>query len=639
MRKVKGWGGEKGDGEAEGESEAKMGKTGTVTETESKTARDEWRPRAADGAKPPGVGAWARSRIRRNIQRNPLSLFHDAPADNNNDDEDNSLPPTSMDPITIGDASPSARQSILGSFLRGRPRGTSQSHPSPPHDQSTRDSPPPAIPPADHASGHRRRPAAASSNLQPSVSQSNSTPGFSQMLRRRRSAGTVSAAPSQAPAVAVARTVTGPAASSSHSHAPAAGNGPAHRIRLVPHIDSRRSLRFDPISRDVREGDPPLRIGRFTDRSGLGLAAANAMGSNKLAFKSKVVSRAHAEIWVEAGGRFFIRDTKSSSGTFLNHVRLSPANNESRPHELKDGDLLQLGVDYQGGTEDIYKCVKIKVEVNREWQSHTNPFNANALKQLKAIAIPQQSGNGKKVAAKSALPDCCICLFCVTIHQALFIAPCSHAFHYKCIRPLLESNHPAFSCPLCRTFADLEEDVEVEVDQELDSISIADASAAISAVAVAMTAVGDRPNTGDGSSRERERGERDVGAETEVEADTGASRLGAGLRPRRVPPSVGGNAPRVVSGAVTEDVDAEMEDVVALPPLPESNSVLAIEQEYPDGDRMADIRENSGSPVPVPGPARGNGYSEVDFEVEGGSSDGSGNAIERASSMPGKRKR
>ena len=28
MRKVKGWGGEKGDGEAEGESEAKMGKTG-----------------------------------------------------------------------------------------------------------------------------------------------------------------------------------------------------------------------------------------------------------------------------------------------------------------------------------------------------------------------------------------------------------------------------------------------------------------------------------------------------------------------------------------------------------------------------------------------------------------------------------
>lgn len=106
----------------------------------------------------------------------------------------------------------------------------------------------------------------------------------------------------------------------------------------------------------------------------MGLAAANALGSNKLAFKSKVVSRAHAEIWAEAGGRFLIKDTKSSSGTFLNHVRLSPANTESRPSELKDGDLLQLGVDYQGGTEDIYKCVKIKIEMGREWQAQTNPF-------------------------------------------------------------------------------------------------------------------------------------------------------------------------------------------------------------------------------------------------------------------------
>ena len=74
------------------------------------------------------------------------------------------------------------------------------------------------------------------------------------------------------------------------------------------------------------------------------------------------------------GGRFFICDTKSSSGTFLNHIRLSPANNESRAHEIKDGDLLQLGVDYQGGTEDIYKCVKIKIEVGREWQNTNNPF-------------------------------------------------------------------------------------------------------------------------------------------------------------------------------------------------------------------------------------------------------------------------
>ncbi|TFK84775.1 SMAD/FHA domain-containing protein [Polyporus arcularius HHB13444] len=541
-----------------------------------------------------------------------------------------------MDPLTLGDTSASARQSILGSFLRGRPRGTSQSHPSSPHhDPATRESPPPSSAANEHTSGHRRRPAAASSNIQPSVSQSTSTPGFSQMLRRRRSAGTLAATGGpQLPTVAVARTVTGPAASGSSS-IPAAGTGPGHRIRLVPHLDTRRSLRFDPISRDVREGDPPLRIGRFTDRSGLGLAAANAMGSNKLAFKSKVVSRAHAEIWCESGGRFFIRDTKSSSGTFLNHVRLSPANNESRPHELKDGDLLQLGVDYQGGTEDIYKCVKIKIEVGREWQNHSNPFNVNALKQLKAIAIPTapSAGAGKKVAAKSALPDCCICLFCVTIHQALFIAPCSHAFHYKCIRPLLETHHPAFSCPLCRTFADLEEDVEVEVDAELDANSLADASA-ISAMAVATTAVGDRPSSGDASSRERD---RDVGAETEVELDMGASRLGSVLRGRRAPPVPSSGSNNHVGDDVAENVDAEMEDVMVLPPLPESNSVLGMD--FMDGDRMIEVREDSASPVPVPGPAHASlgGYSEVD-EVESGGSDGSAH-VGLDATLHGKRKR
>jgi hypothetical protein len=41
---------------------------------------------------------------------------------------------------------------------------------------------------------------------------------------------------------------------------------------------------------------------------------------------------------------------------------------------MKDGDILQLGVDYQGGAEDIYKSVKIRVEVGREWQAAPNAF-------------------------------------------------------------------------------------------------------------------------------------------------------------------------------------------------------------------------------------------------------------------------
>ncbi|KZT65228.1 hypothetical protein DAEQUDRAFT_731620 [Daedalea quercina L-15889] len=489
-----------------------------------------------------------------------------------------------MDPLSIGSESIAARQSILGSFLRPRPRGASQSHPSPPADAS-RDSPPPAVSPSD---APRRRNVPA---LQPSASQA----GLTQMLRRRRSAGALaSTATPQVPVLA------GRPATSNNVINPL-----THRIRLVPHLASRSSLRFEPICRDVREGDPPLRIGRFTDRSGLGLAAANALGSNKLAFKSKVVSRAHAEIWAEAGGRFFIKDTKSSSGTFLNHVRLSLANTESRPAELRDGDILQLGVDYQGGNEDIYKCVKIKIEMGREWQAHANPFNANALKQLKAISIPN-TAISKKTLPKSSLPDCCICLFAVTIHQALFIAPCSHAFHYKCIRPLLETHHPAFSCPLCRTFANLEEDVEVEIEGSVfaaDDDADADASIVVAAVS-AVAGATERPATGDSHhshsrSRERDR-DRDPGAETEVE------------EPR---PIRGRAAQHYVAGAAA-DADIEMADGdgVLLPPLPEG-SPLMVARAWTAVNDPRD-RDGSVSPVPVPGPAG------MAMELSEGSDDG-----------------
>jgi hypothetical protein len=33
--------------------------------------------------------------------------------------------------------------------------------------------------------------------------------------------------------------------------------------------------------------------------------------------------------------QFFVKDTKSSSGTFLNHIRLSPPSVESKPFAIK----------------------------------------------------------------------------------------------------------------------------------------------------------------------------------------------------------------------------------------------------------------------------------------------------------------
>lgn len=447
--------------------------------------------------------------------------------------------------VAVQEESPSlpSRTTILGSFLRGRPRNSSQSHIT--SDTTPRELSPSPQPPSPGIGQHRRNRPTIVTTL-----PSQSGLGLSHMLRRRRSAGNMVVSPTtttttnpspptiqppsnilsplttstSAPANPLSTTTVSPSATTPISLPVPAPSVPApppppppgtHRIRLVPHLDSRRTLRFDAIGRDLREGDPPLRIGRFTDRSGLGLAAVNALGSNKLAFKSKVVSRAHAEIWVEAGGKFFIKDSKSSSGTFLNHVRLSPANTESRPFQMKDGDILQLGVDYQGGAEDIYKSVKIRVEVGREWQAAPNAFNTNALKNLKTLALPIKSAAGlvpglKPTNGKSQIPDCCICLFSVTIRQALFIAPCSHTFHYKCIRPLLETHHPAFSCPLCRTFADLEEDVEVEVPWEESDLEC-DGDAG--------TGAGTGVGAGEKECVDAGEREREAGMETETEGD------------------------------------------------------------------------------------------------------------------------
>ena len=72
-------------------------------------------------------------------------------------------------------------------------------------------------------------------------------------------------------------------------------------------MESTRSIPFEPIIRDAIENGPVIRVGRFTDRvtggnQGNG-SAPNAPNALKIAFRSKVVSRGHAEIWVEEGGK------------------------------------------------------------------------------------------------------------------------------------------------------------------------------------------------------------------------------------------------------------------------------------------------------------------------------------------------
>ncbi|OMH84183.1 E3 ubiquitin-protein ligase DMA2 [Zancudomyces culisetae] len=243
-------------------------------------------------------------------------------------------------------------------------------------------------------------------------------------------------------------------------------------IRIVPNIiDVRHSLYFEVIDRDAPEG-LVLKVGRFTDKV--------STHKNKIAFKSKVVSRSHAEIWTE-GGVFYIKDTKSSSGTFLNNMRLCPPGVESRPFQLKDGDTLQLGVDYQGGSIDIYKCVRIRLEINRNWQRNKDgafrSMNSMSLhlkitQVLKSIQKAYYSLEHDKDTDKN---ECCICLCTMQAFQALFVAPCSHCYHYKCVKQMLFTS-TGFSCPICRTYADLEADINSEEygghvsDEEMDHV-------------------------------------------------------------------------------------------------------------------------------------------------------------------------
>lgn len=100
-----------------------------------------------------------------------------------------------------------------------------------------------------------------------------------------------------------------------------------------------------------------LRIGRQTNAKTL------PTPSNGF-FDSKVLSRQHAEIFADRHGQIFIRDVKSSNGTFINGARLSPENRDSEPKPLNTQDHLELGIDIV--SEDQKTVVHHKVAAKVE---------------------------------------------------------------------------------------------------------------------------------------------------------------------------------------------------------------------------------------------------------------------------------
>ncbi|KAK4954884.1 hypothetical protein LTR10_007076 [Elasticomyces elasticus] len=243
-------------------------------------------------------------------------------------------------------------------------------------------------------------------------------------------------------------------------------------IRFIPHVETRStrpSLLFTTMSRTLRTTTSIVRVGRYSERDNNNNSTTQSTSDFlPVGFKSKVVSRRHCEFW-HSNSQWYIRDVKSSSGTFLNHVRLSPPGQESRPFEVNDGDTVQLGIDFKGGEEVIFRCVKIRIECNRGWQKSLNAYNTTAHKRLlKNAGVVSRKTRDSDAASVNSSSECSICLNPVAPCQALFVAPCSHVWHYKCVRNLVHgSNYPNFLCPNCRFVADLEADVE-PVEEELD---------------------------------------------------------------------------------------------------------------------------------------------------------------------------
>lgn len=99
----------------------------------------------------------------------------------------------------------------------------------------------------------------------------------------------------------------------------------------------------------IQEPNQEIKIGRS-------IAKSKVMESNAI-FDCKVLSRNHAVFWYsEKENKFFIKDTKSSNGTFLNDKKLG----QSEYEEIFSGDILKFGVDVVESTKKdgiVHGCI------------------------------------------------------------------------------------------------------------------------------------------------------------------------------------------------------------------------------------------------------------------------------------------
>ncbi|KAF9937605.1 hypothetical protein BGZ75_008001 [Mortierella antarctica] len=181
----------------------------------------------------------------------------------------------------------------------------------------------------------------------PSVSTASATAALS-LASPTLSATSVSSASSSSSS-------SSPPADSKHStmNGSSSDDTPQNPVLILEPINNS----FAPKSLDLQD-QTRIKIGRQT-------GVATAPGPSNGYFDSKVLSRVHAEVWSE-NGKVFLRDLKSSNGTFLNGKRLSPESVESEPVVLSQNDNLEFGIDIMDENGALlHEKVACKIYISR----------------------------------------------------------------------------------------------------------------------------------------------------------------------------------------------------------------------------------------------------------------------------------
>ncbi|KAL3900482.1 MAG: hypothetical protein SGCHY_001301 [Lobulomycetales sp.] len=261
------------------------------------------------------------------------------------------------------------------------------------------------------------------------------------------------------------------------------------RLQLIPWstVPMVKPILNELVERRVKDGQK-FKVGRQVTKEippGQPIPALEDPNPLDVWLLSKVVSRQHAEFSIQ-DGQIYLRDVGSSSGTFLNKMRLSPTTKESKPFPVKEGDIIQFGVDYKGRPDDVYKSITVRIGFYDQSWVHKQRKKANPTKYKysfrKAMISLLNSTNSTPETQREndEVPECCICYEETGPFQALFLAPCSHCYHYKCVMSIIVQS-AMFQCPLCRQVANLTASVSTENINEIQDLPQEEEEVAIGA--------------------------------------------------------------------------------------------------------------------------------------------------------------